>query len=214
MLVEFVCCCCQLMYLVGEDVVVLVVVVFECMCNVDVVWLYWQDLDFYYLCGFLEFDVVLVLLLGCKYGEVVLFCCEYDDEQVCWYGVFVGIEQVVVMFGMDDVFLIDDIDDILFGMIEGCVWVYCYFGSELQFDVQLLGWMCCLCQFCGGGVVLKEFVVLGYLLYDLCLFKLLVEFKLMCVVVDVVVDVYFVVMQVVQFGWYEYEVEVELLWVM
>ena len=80
---------------------------------------------------------------------------------------------------MDDAFPIEDIDDILPGMIEGRARVYCHFGSEPEFDARLLGWMRRLRQLRGGGVVPKEFVALGHLLHDLRLYKSRAELKLM-----------------------------------
>ncbi|MFK2902898.1 aminopeptidase P N-terminal domain-containing protein [Dyella ginsengisoli] len=201
----------QLMHLAGEDAVVLVAAAPERMRNADAAWPYRQDSDFHYLCGFPEPDAVLALLPGRKHGEAVLFCREHDDEHARWHGASVGTEQAVAAFGMDDAFPIDDIDDILPGMIEGRARVYCHFGSEPQFDAQLLGWMRRLRQLRGGGVVPKEFVALGHLLHDLRLFKSPAELKLMRAAAAVAAEAHLAAMQVARPGRHEYEVEAELL---
>ena len=169
----------QLMKMAGEDAVVLIATAPERMRNADAAWPYRQDSDFHYLSGFPEPDAVLALLPGRQHGEVVLFCRERDAERERWHGELVGTERAVADYGMDDAFPIDDIDDILPGMIEGRARVYCHFGREPQFDAQLLGWMRRLRQLRGGGVVPKEFVALGHLLHDLRLYKSRAELKLM-----------------------------------
>ena len=169
----------QLMQMAGPEAVLLVAAAPEQMRNADAAWPYRQNSDFHYLAGFPEPDAVLALLPGRQHGETVLFCRERDPEHERWHGPGIGTEQAVASYGMDDAFPIDDIDDILPGMIEGRGRVYCHFGHEPGFDAQLLGWMRRLRQLRGGGVVPKEFVALGHLLHDLRLFKSRAELKLM-----------------------------------
>jgi Xaa-Pro aminopeptidase len=140
----------------------------------------------------------------------VLFCRERDAERERWHGESIGTERAVSEYGMDDAFPIDDIDDILPGMIEGRARVYCHFGREPQFDAQLLGWMRRLRQLRGGGVAPKEFVALGHLLHDLRLFKSRAELKLMRASAAIAVEAHLAAMQVAQVGRHEYEVEAEL----
>lgn len=51
----------------------------------------------------------------------------------------------MLCYGMDDVYFIDDLDDILLGLFEGCLWVYYYFGCDVEFDFKLIGWVNCVC---------------------------------------------------------------------
>lgn len=201
----------QLMKMAGEDAVVLIATAPERMRNADAAWPYRQDSDFHYLSGFPEPDAVLALLPGRQHGEVVLFCRERDAERERWHGELVGTERAVADYGMDDAFPIDDIDDILPGMIEGRARVYCHFGREPQFDAQLLGWMRRLRQLRGGGVVPKEFVALGHLLHDLRLYKSRAELKLMRASAAIAVEAHLAAMAMARAGRHEYEVEAELL---
>jgi len=200
----------QLMHMAGEDAVVLVAAAPERLRNADAAWPYRQDSDFQYLAGFPEPDAVLALLPGRRHGEAVLFCRERDPEHERWHGESIGTERAVAEFGMDDAFPIDDIDDILPGMIEGRARVYCHFGREPQFDAQLLAWMRRLRQLRGGGVVPKEFVALGHLLHDLRLFKSPAELKLMRAAASIAVDAHLAAMRVALPGRHEFEVEAEL----
>lgn len=201
----------QLMQMAGEDAVLLIAAAPERLRNADATWPYRQDSDFHYLAGFPEPEAVLALLPGRLHGEVVLFCRERDAEQARWHGRSVGTERAVADYGMDDAFPIDDIDDILPGMIEGRARVYCHFGREPAFDAQLLGWMRRLRQLRGGGVVPKEFVALGHLLHDLRLYKSRAELKLMRAAADVAAQAHLAAWRSALPGRHEYEVEAELL---
>ena len=201
----------QLMQMAGEDAVLLVAAAPERTRNADAAWPYRQDSDFHYLAGFPEPDAVLALLPGRAHGEAVLFCRERDAEHERWHGPSVGTEQAVAAWGMDDAFPIDDIDDILPGMIEGRARVYCHFGREPDFDARLLGWMRRLRQLRGGGVVPKEFVALGHLLHDLRLYKSRAELKLMRASAAVAAEAHLAAMQAATPDRHEYEVEAELL---
>lgn len=201
----------QLMQMAGPDAVLLVAAAPERMRNADAAWPYRQNSDFHYLAGFPEPDAVLALLPGRAHGEAVLFCRERDIEHERWHGPSIGTEQVVAAWGMDDAFPIDDIDDILPGMIEGRARVYCHFGHEPAFDAQLLGWMRRLRQLRGGGVVPKEFVALGHLLHDLRLFKSRAELKLMRASAAIAVEAQLAALRLARPGRHEYEVEAELL---
>jgi Xaa-Pro aminopeptidase len=204
----------QLMKMAGPDAVVIIATAPERMRNADAAWPYRQDSDFHYLSGFPEPDAVLALLPGRQHGEAVLFCRERDAEHERWHGESIGTERAVADYSMDDAFPIDDIDDILPGMIEGRGRVYCHFGREPQFDAQLLGWMRRLRQLRGGGVVPKEFVALGHLLHDLRLYKSRAELKLMRASAAIAAEAHLAAMAMARAGRHEYEVEAEVLRVM
>ncbi len=201
----------QLMLMAGSDAVLLVAAAPERMRNADAAWPYRQDSDFHYLSGYPEADAILALLPGRQHGEVVLFCRERDAERERWHGRSIGTDQAVAQYGMDDAFPIEDIDDILPGMIEGRGRVYCHFGREPEFDAQLLGWMRRLRQLRGGGIVPKEFVALGHLLHDLRLYKSRAELRLMRASAAVAVEAHLAALKVARVGRHEYEVEAELL---
>ncbi|WP_412731107.1 aminopeptidase P N-terminal domain-containing protein [Dyella aluminiiresistens] len=199
------------MKMAGEDAALLVAAAPERMRSADAAWPYRQDSDFHYLTGFPESGAVLALLPGRRHGEAVLFCRERDPGHERWHGESVGTERVVSAYGMDDAFPIDDIDDILPGMIEGRARVYCHFGREPAFDAQLMGWMRRLRELRGGGVAPKEFVALGHLLHDLRLYKSRDELRLMRHAAAIAAEAHVAAMHVALPGRREYEVEAELL---
>ena len=86
----------------------------------DVEYRFRQDSDFYYLTGFEEPDSVTVIAPGRKNGEYLMFCRERDAERERWDGSRLGPDGVIQHCGADDAFPIDDIDDILPGIMESC----------------------------------------------------------------------------------------------
>lgn len=130
----------QLMRMAGRDAIIIVPSAEERVRNNDAHYPFRQDSDFHYLTGFAEPDAVLALVPGRSQGEVILFCRERDRAREQWDGHRAGQEGAVADFGMDDAFPIDDIDDILPGLIEGRSRVYYHFGRETRFDLILMGW--------------------------------------------------------------------------
>jgi Xaa-Pro aminopeptidase len=184
------------------------------MRNADAPWPYRQDSDFHYLTGFPEAHALLALLPGRHQGEAILFCRERDAAAERLHGPRVGTEACVTDYGMDDAFPIDDIDDILPGMLEGRARVYCHFGRDVEFDGHLLAWMRRLRALRGGGVVPKEFVALSHLLHDLRLYKSRGELRLMRRAASIAVEAHLRAMDVAQPGVAEYTVEAELTRIM
>lgn len=204
----------QLMRMAGEDAALLIAAAPERMRSADAAWPYRQDSDFHYLTGFPEPGAVLALLPGREHAESILFCRERDAARERLEGPRLGTEGAVEACGVDDAFPIDDIDDILPGMLEGRTRVYCHFGQEPEFDARLLGWMRRLRALRGGGVAPKEFLALGYLLHDMRLYKSSAEIRLMRRAAKISVAAHLAAMGVARPGVAESEVESELLRVM
>ena len=79
----------------------------------DTHFMFRQDSDFHYLCGFPEPNAVLALIPGREHGEFVLFCNDKDPQQETWHGRRIGPEAACEKYGADDAFPIDDIDQII-----------------------------------------------------------------------------------------------------
>jgi Xaa-Pro aminopeptidase len=109
--------------------------------NGDVEYLYRPDSDFYYVTGFDEPDAVAVICPGRPQGEYVMFCREKDPLKEIWDGYRAGLEGAVNDFGADDAFPIEDLDDILPGMMEERDKIYTLVGRYPDFDSRILGWL-------------------------------------------------------------------------
>jgi len=178
----------------------------------DVEYRYRQDSDFYYLTGFAEPDAVAVLVPGRDNGEYLLFCRERDPDKERWDGSRAGPDGVIDAFGADDAFPIDDLDDILPGIMESCTRVYYTMGLYAEFDTQMADWINSLRSRESRGVhTPQEFVALDHLLHDMRLYKSRAEISAMRKSAKVAVKAHTRAMQTVTPGMYEYEVEAEFI---
>ena len=200
----------QLMRMVGSDGIAILPAAPVKTRSRDVEYRYRQDSDFYYLTGFAEPDAVAVLVPGRDDGEFLLFCRERDPEKEKWDGARAGQAGAVSDFGADDAFPIDDIDDILPGIIESCSRVYYTMGVYAEFDSRIADWVNSLRSGLSRGLhTPQEFVALDHLLHDMRLYKSRAEISAMRRSAKVAVNAHKRAMQMTRPGLYEYEVEAE-----
>lgn len=180
--------------------------------NRDAEYDYRPDSDFYYLSGFSEPEAVLVLVPGREHGEYILFCRERDSKTTIWTGEVAGQEGAVDKFEADDSFPIDDLDDILPGLLEGIERVYYTMGTYPDFDKQLIGWVNGLKTQARSGVHTPgEFISLDHFLHELRLFKSPKEQKLMRQAAKISSKAHKQAMKVCQPGKFEYQLEAEII---
>ena len=178
----------------------------------DVEYRYRQDSDFYYLTGFKEPDAVAVLVPGRKQGEYLLFCRERDPDRELWDWSRAGQDGAVADFGADDAFPIDDIDDIIPGLIEGCSRVYYTMGMYADFDDRIADWVNSLRSGLSKGLhTPQEFVALDHLLHDMRLYKSRSEISAMRKAARIAVNAHKRAMRIAQPGMYEFEIEAEFI---
>jgi len=181
--------------------------------NRDVDYTYRQDSDFQYLSGFPEPDAVIVLIPGRKHGEYILFCRERDMEMETWNGKRAGQAGACEIYAADDSFPINDIDDILPGMIEGCERVFANMGTHPEFDQHVLQWVNKIRSMSrSGSRAPGEFVSLEHLLHDMRLYKSRAEIALHRKAMNVSVMAHKEAMRITEPGMMEYEVEAEILY--
>ncbi len=178
----------------------------------DVEHRYRQDSDFYYLTGFEEPDSVAVLAPGRDNGEFILFCRERDKAKEIWDGYRAGPAGAVADFNADDAFPIEDIDDILPGIMEPCSRVYYAMGLNPDFDAHMAEWVNSLRSGGSRGVhTPEEFIALDHLLHDMRLYKSRAEIAAMRRSAKVAVAAHKRAMQATRPGRFEYEIEAEFL---
>lgn len=201
----------QLMRMAGDDAIVVIPSAPERIRSRDTHYPYRQDSDFWYLTGFAEPDAVLVLIPGRRHGESLLFCRERDPEREGWDGPRVGPDGAVEALGMDDAYPIDDLDEILPGLLEGRSRVYYHFGRDTDFDLKLIGWLNRVrAQVRMGAQPPHEFLELGHLLDEMRLFKDREELKLMQRAADISIEAHRAAMRAAKPGIHEYELQAEL----
>lgn len=201
-----------LMRMVGEDGIAILPSAPVRTRSRDIEYRYRQDSDFYYLSGFAEPDAVAVLAPGRDSGEYLLFCRDRDQLREQWDGSRAGPDGAVEHFGADDAFPIDDIDDILPGVIESRNRVYYTMGAYADFDQRITDWVKSLrSKGSSGGHTPHEFIGLDHLLHDMRLYKSRAEISAMRKSAKIAVNAHERAMRVVRPGLYEYEVEAEFI---
>lgn len=201
----------QLMRMAGDDAILILPAAPERVRSRDTHYPYRQDSDLLYLTGFLEPEAVLVLVPGRRHGESLLFCRERDPEREGWDGPRAGTEGAVDGHGMDDAYPIDDLDEILPGLLEGRTRVYYHFGRDTEFDLKLIGWLNRVrAQVRQGAQPPHEFLELGHLLDELRLFKSKDELRLMRKAAAISILAHEAAMRVAKPGIHEYELQAEI----
>ncbi len=173
---------------------------------------YRQDSDFLYLSGFEEPQAVLVLIPGREHGEYVLFVRERNREREIWDGYRAGPEGACSEFEADDAFPIDDIDEILPGLLEGKQRVYYSMGKDSEFDKHVMDWVNTIrAKVRSGATPPGEFLDLSHFLNDMRLFKSAAELRVMKEAGEISARAHVRAMKASKAGVMEYQLEAEIL---
>ena len=202
----------QLMKMIGADGVAILPSAPVRTRSRDVEYRFRQDSDFYYLTGFAEPDSVAVLAPGRESGEYVLFCRDRNKERELWDGSRAGPEGAVGDYDADDAFPIDDIDDILPGIMESRNCVYYTMGVYADFDARITEWVKSLRGRGLAGVhTPHEFVALDHLLHDMRLYKSRAEISALRRSAKIAAAAHRKAMAIAEPGRFEYELEAEII---
>ena len=201
-----------LMQQVGKGNIALIASASNQTRNRDVEFPFRQDSDFYYLTGFNEADSLAVFIPGRELGEYILFCREFDQTKALWEGAHAGLEGATEHYEADDSFPIDDMDEILPGMLENKSKVFYPMGRDGELDHQILEWINYIRKQSRNGVNAPgELVSLEHILHEMRLFKSAAELKLMRKAADVSCEAHRRAMQQCHPGMYEYQIEAEIV---
>lgn len=201
----------RLMELMEPDSISIIAAAPEQLRSNDTFFPFRQNSDFYYLSGFNEPDAVLVLIPGRAQSEFVVFCREKNADKEAWDGHRHGPEGACKVFGADDAFPIEDIDDILPGLIEGRTRIYYAMGRDVSFDRHVMEWVNTIrSNNHAGATPPGEFQELDHLLHELRLFKSAGEIKLMQKAAEISAAAHVKTMQTCQPDMYEYQLEATL----
>ena len=172
---------------------------------------YKQCTNLSYLSGFPEPGAVMLLIPGREQGEVVFFCRDKDPLRETWDGYRQGPAGLVANYRADDAFPIDDIDDILSGMLEGKDRVYFAIGKDPEFDKHLMAWVNDVRDKRGSDANPPgEFVDLDHLINEMRLIKSAAEIKLMRKAGEISARAHCRAMRMSKPGLYEYHLQAEI----
>ncbi len=201
----------RLMDMMGDESIAIIPTSPVRMRNRDVEYPFRHDSDFYYLTGFAEPEAVAVLIPGRPSGEYILFCRERDALMETWNGLRAGLEGAVERFSADDAFPIEDLDDILPGLLGDQERIYYTMGNDPAFDQRVLGWVKHVRDQARSGInAPDEFISLNHILHDMRLYKSRQEVKAMRHAAKISAAAHKKAMQSCKPGMYEYQIEAEL----
>ncbi len=202
----------QLMRMMGPDAIAILPTNPEQPRNRDVDFPFRPDSDFYYLTGFAEPEAVMVLAPGREHGEYLLFCRDRDLKMETWHGRRAGPEGAVESFGADDAFPVQDINEILPGLLESRERVFYTMGPAPEFDRQLIGWVNRIRrQSRAGKHAPDEFISLEHFVHDMRLYKSRAEIRAMRQAANIAARAHKRAMRICEPGMMEYELEAEFL---
>ena len=180
--------------------------------NRDVDYPFRQDSDFYYLTGFNEPDALAVFIPGRSQGEYILFCREFDEKKALWEGAHAGLEGAIKHYAADDSFPIDDVDDIVSGMLENKTKVFYPMGRDTDLDHSLQEWIRYIRSQSRSGVMAPaELASIEPIVHEMRLFKSAAELKLMRYAAQISAQAHVKAMQLCVAGKYEYQVEADIV---
>ena len=202
----------ELMSLVGTGNIAIIPSAAQAIRNNDAEYRYRQDSDFYYLTGLEEPESLAVFIPGREQGEYILFCREFDETRAVWTGQHAGLEGACRDFGADDAFPIDDLDDILPGMLENKARLYYPMGRDKALDQNLMEWLTQLRSKARTGIhAPTEIISLEHVIHEMRLIKSPLEIELMREAAKIAAAAHCRVMRYCAPGLDEYQIEAELL---
>ncbi len=180
--------------------------------NRDVEFPFRAESNFYYLTGFHEPEAVAVLVPDREQGEYILFCREKDPEMETWHGRRSGLEGACEFYGADDAFPIEDIGEIVPGLMENKERVFYSMGLDKEFDQKVMQWVNQIRDRSRTGVTAPgEFVALDHLIHEMRLYKSKAEVKTMRKAAEISAKAHIRAMRATHPGANEYQIEAEIL---
>lgn len=203
----------ELMSRIGDKAIVILPSSQIKIRNRDAEFPFRQDSDFLYLTGFNEPQAVAVLAPGREGGEYILFCRDKDPKLEQWTGRMIGLEGAINHYGADDAFPVDDIDEILPGLMENRAKVYYSVGVDQEFDSQVISWTNSLRAKIRQGIQAPhEFISLDVTLHEMRLFKSPAEQEMMRHAARTAMKAHKEAMLACRPGKMEYEIEAGFLY--
>ena len=203
----------RLMDMMGNECVAILPTASVYMRSHDVAFPFRPNSDFYYLTGYPEPEAVAVITPDHSAGEFTLFCRQRDAEKEAWDGKRVGLEGACDIYGANNAFPIEDIDDILPNLIADKERIFYTMGNNMVFDQRVLNWVNEVRSKVRTGVhAPNEFISLMHILHDMRLYKSRHEISMMRKAAKISAQAQKRVMQVCKPDLMEYQIESELLY--
>ena len=104
----------------------------------DVEYTYRQDSSFYYLTGFNEPEAVAVFAPHHEEHKYILFVQPKDPEKETWTGYRCGVEGAKKIYGADEAYSIEELDEKLPQYLLNADRIYYHLGSDRNFNDTII----------------------------------------------------------------------------
>ena len=200
----------QLIQQMGEGVAIIPTAP-EAIRNRDSHYPYRFDSYFYYLTGFKEPEAVLLVMAG-KSPKTILFCRDKDVEREIWDGFRFGPDAAKEMFGFDEAYSIQQLDEIAPKLLANQDKLFYSLGADAAWDAKVTAWLNHLRTQARTGISAPDQVLdVRKLLDEMRLIKSPFEMDLMHRSANIAAAAHQRAMQFTKPGMMEYEVEAEFL---
>ncbi|MDB9511952.1 aminopeptidase P N-terminal domain-containing protein [Kamptonema animale CS-326] len=200
----------QLMAKIGSGTAVFRSAPMAVMHN-DVEYAYRQDSDFLYLTGFNEASAVAVFAPHHEEHKFVLFVQPKDPEKETWHGYRAGVEGAKEIYGADEAYPINELDEKLPQYLEKAERIYYHLGRDRVFNETLLKhWQRLMATYPKRGTGPTAIEDSNIILHPMRLVKSETELALMRKAADISVEAHNHAMQFAKPGRYEYEIQAEI----
>lgn len=177
----------------------------------DVEYNFRQDSDFYYLTGFNEPEAVAVLAPHHSEHRFVLFVQPKDPEKETWSGYRVGVEAAKELYGADEAYPINELDEKLPQYLEKADKIYYHLGRDEKFNQTILKhWQRLIATYSKRGTGPIAIEDTNFVLHGMRLVKSPTELELMRKAIAISVEAQNHAREFAAPGRYEYEVQAEI----
>ncbi|MEM9925951.1 MAG: aminopeptidase P N-terminal domain-containing protein, partial [Cyanobacteria bacterium P01_D01_bin.50] len=177
----------------------------------DVEYVYRQDSDFFYLTGFNEPEAVAVLAPHHDEHKFILFVQPKDITKEVWTGYLTGVDAAKEMYGADEAYPINELNEKLPQYLLNADRIYYRFGRDKSFNETLLThYQRLLRTYPKRGKGPTAIQDTCTILHGMRLLKSESELELMRKAADIAVEAHNVAREMTKPGIYEYEVQAEM----
>jgi len=203
----------NLLRMLGDDSIAIIANASKKARNRDVHFPFRSDSDFYYLTGFNEEDAIAVFIPGRAQGQYILFCQEKDSKKELWDGEIIGIDKAISEYLADDAYPIDDIEEILPGLLENRHRLYYNMGSNQFLDHHLVDWINAIKEKSRGGIHAPEKIIsIDSIVHEMRLIKSKAEVAKMRKAATITANAHRRAIKACKPNIFEYELEAEILY--
>ena len=177
----------------------------------DVEYTYRQDSDFFYLTGFNEPDAVAILAPHHPEHQFILFVQPKDPEKETWTGYLHGVEGAKEIFGADEAYSIQELEEKLPQYLEKAERIYYHLGRDKTFNTNVLKhWQKLIATFPRRGTGPTALEDTNFILHPLRLLKTKAELDNIRQATAISAQAHNRAREFTKVGHYEYQIQAEI----